>query len=154
MICRMSFFCAQQDPAGQLEPFGRVGVVGPDLRGGQRAQRDLLGGVVEQHDPEAVAGELGADQVGERERHLLGRREAVLAVEDHRVRAVEHQHRRRADERYSLWLTIRSPYSMLSGTPSPSRAIALVSVAGTSRLSTSPNSYGLLTPSASTPVAR
>jgi hypothetical protein len=57
-------------------------------------------------------------------------------------------------ERYSLWLTMRSSYSMLSGTPSPSRAIALVSVAGTSRLSTSPNSYGLLTPSASTPVAR
>ena len=43
---------------------------------------------------------------------------------------------------------------MLIGTPSPSRAMALVSVAGTSRLSTSPNSYGLLTPSASTPVAR
>jgi hypothetical protein len=59
-----------------------------------------------------------------------------------------------ADDRYSDWLTIRSLYSRLSGTPSPSRAIAFPSVAGTSRFSTSPNSYGLLDDSASTPVAR
>ncbi len=55
--------------------------------------RQLLGGVVEQHAAQAVAGVLRADQVRERQRHLLGRREAVLAVEDHAVAAIEHQHR-------------------------------------------------------------
>src|SRR2546422_5512479 len=38
-----------------------------------------LGGVVEQHDAQRVPGELGADEVGEGERHLLRRGEAVLA---------------------------------------------------------------------------
>ena len=40
-----------------------------------------------------VAGILRPDQVRERERDALGRREAVLAVEDHAVAAVEHDHR-------------------------------------------------------------
>src|SRR5207244_635769 len=58
------------------------------------------------------------------------------------------------DDRYSAWCTIRSSYSRLMGTPRPSRCSALVSVALTSRLSVSPYSYGLLTASASIPVAR
>ena len=41
-----------------------------------------------------VARKLRADEMSQRERDFLGRREAVLAVEDHRVRAVEHQHGR------------------------------------------------------------
>src|SRR5207245_3823810 len=49
--------------------------------------------------------ELRADQVGERQRHLLRRGETVLAVQDHRVRAVEHQHRgRRGADRKSTRL--------------------------------------------------
>jgi len=72
-----------------------VGVIRSHLCPRQLCEGDLLGGVVEQHDPQGVARELRADQVRKRERHLLGRREAVLAVQNHRVRAVEHQHRRR-----------------------------------------------------------
>ena len=48
--------------------------------------------IVEQHAAQAVAGILRADQVRQRQRHLLGRREAILAVEDHAVAAIEHQH--------------------------------------------------------------
>ena len=57
-----------------------------ELRG-----RHLLGPVAEADHLEPVAGKPGSDQVGERERHLLRRREAVLVVEDHRVRAVEEE---------------------------------------------------------------
>src|SRR3989475_20622 len=62
---------------------------------GELGERDLLGRVVEQHHAQRVARELRADQVREGQRHLLCRREAVLAVQDHGVRAVEHQHRGR-----------------------------------------------------------
>src|SRR5882762_1772617 len=85
----------QQHAARQLEPFGGIRVVRPHLGAGQLGERDLLGGVVEQHHAQGVARELRADEVGERERHLLGGREAVLAVQDHGMRAVEHEHRGR-----------------------------------------------------------
>src|SRR6266404_6478056 len=85
----------QQHAARQLEPFGGVRVVRPHLGAGQLGERDLLGGVVEQHHAQRIARELRADEVGEGERHFLGRREAVLAVQDHGVRAVEHEHRGR-----------------------------------------------------------
>jgi hypothetical protein len=48
---------------------------------------------VKQHAAQAVAGILRADQVRQRQRHLLGRREAILAVQDHAVAAIQHQHR-------------------------------------------------------------
>ncbi len=51
--------------------------------------RDLLGGVVEEDERELVAGVLRADEVRERHGDALGGREAIFAVEDHRVRAVE-----------------------------------------------------------------
>ena len=41
-----------------------------------------------------VARELRANEMRERERDFLGRREAILAVQNHRVRRVEHEHRR------------------------------------------------------------
>src|SRR5216683_1325483 len=85
----------QEHAARQLEPFGGVRVVRPHLSAGQLGERDLLGGVVEQHHAQRIARELRADEVGEGERHFLGRREAVLAVQDHGVRAVEHEHRGR-----------------------------------------------------------
>ena len=49
---------------------------------------------MEQHDLQRVAGILRLDQLRERQRDALGRREAILAVEDHAVAAVEHQHGR------------------------------------------------------------
>ena len=84
---------AGEEPARQLQPVRGIGVVGAHLGCRQRRQRDLLGRVVEQHHLERIAGELGLDQVSERQRHFLGRGEAVLPVEDHRVGAVQQQHR-------------------------------------------------------------
>ena len=78
----------------QAQAFARVRVVRADLHARELAERNLLGGVVEEHDLQRVAGVLQADQVRERQRDALGRREAILAVEDHAVAAVEHQHRR------------------------------------------------------------
>jgi len=44
---------------------------------------------VEEDEVDGVAGVLGADKVGEGHGDALGRGEAVLAVEDHGVRAIE-----------------------------------------------------------------
>ena len=49
---------------------------------------------MEQHGVQRVARILRPDQLRQRHRHALGRREAILAVEDHAVAAVEHQHGR------------------------------------------------------------
>ena len=49
---------------------------------------------MEEHHLQRIAGILQADEVGERERHALGGREAILAVQDHAVAAVEHEDRR------------------------------------------------------------
>ena len=85
---------SHQNASRQLQSFRRVRVIRPHLRVGQLADRNLLGRIVEQHDPQRVAGELRANQVRERERDFFRRCEAVLAVQNHRVRAVEHQYRR------------------------------------------------------------
>ncbi len=63
--------------------------MGADLDAGKLPDGDLLGGVVEEDEVEGVAGELGADEVGEGHGDALGGGEAVFAVEDHGVRAVE-----------------------------------------------------------------
>src|ERR1039458_5267144 len=55
---------------------------------------------------------------------------------------------------YSHWCTCRSVYSRLSGTCAPSRRMAENSVALTSRFRASPNSYCLVEPLVSIPVAR
>ena len=83
-----------EEAAREAQAFAGVGVVGPDLDAGELAERNLLGRVVEEHDLQRVAGILQANQVRQRQRDALGRREAILAVEDHAVAAVEHQHRR------------------------------------------------------------
>ena len=92
-IWRMSFFLAIQDALRHAQAFARVRVVRADLHAGQFAERNFLGAVVEEHAVQGIAGILRADQVRERERHALRRREAILAVENHAVAAIEHQHR-------------------------------------------------------------
>ena len=89
----MSFFCCEQDALRQAQAFARVGVVRADLHASQLAQRHFFGAVVKQNQVQRIAGILRADQVRERQGHALGRREAVFAVEDHAVAAIEHQHR-------------------------------------------------------------
>jgi hypothetical protein len=49
---------------------------------------------VEEDHLERVAGILRLDQLRQGERHPFGRRESILAVEDHAVAAIEHQHGR------------------------------------------------------------
>ncbi len=80
---------AGEDALRHTQALAGVGVVRPNLDARQLADRDLLGGVVEENERERIAGELGADQVRERHGDALRRREAIFAVEDHGVRAVE-----------------------------------------------------------------
>ena len=49
---------------------------------------------MEQHAAQTIAGILRADQVRQRERDFLGGREAILAVENHAVAAIQHEHGR------------------------------------------------------------
>ena len=77
----------------QAQAFARVGVVRADLHARQLAERHFLGAVVEKHQVQRIARILRADQVRERQGHALGRREAVFAIEDHAVAAIQHQHR-------------------------------------------------------------
>ncbi len=49
--------------------------------------------VAEGHHAQRVLGESGKDQLHEGQGHLLGGSDAVLAVEDHAVADVDHQHR-------------------------------------------------------------
>ena len=72
------------------QAFAGVGVPRADLDARQLRDRHLFGGVVKEHQRERVAGILRADEMRERHGDALGRREAVFAVENHRVRAVEH----------------------------------------------------------------
>ena len=69
-----------------------VGVVGAYPHLGDLGEGHLLGGVVEEDEVQAVAGVLGAQEVGEGQGHLLGRGEAVLSVKDHGVGNVDHKH--------------------------------------------------------------
>ena len=66
---------------------------------------------------------------------------------------IEHQHVA-ADGRYSYWLPIRALYSMLRGKPRHLSRNGIGQGGWNIGFRTSPNSYCLLTPSASTPVAR
>ena len=72
------------------ETFAGVGVIRADLDARDLRDGHLFGGVVEEHERERVAGVLRADEVRERHGDSLRRGEAVFAVEDHGVRAVEH----------------------------------------------------------------
>ena len=78
-----------EDALGEAEAFAGVGVVGADLDAGELGDGDLFGGVVEEDEVEGVARELGADEVGEGHGDAFGGGEAVFAVEDHGVGAVE-----------------------------------------------------------------
>ncbi len=78
-----------QDALSHAESFPRVGVVRADFDARQLRDGDLFGGVVEKDEVELVAGILRADEMRECHGDALCRREAVFAVQDHGVRAVE-----------------------------------------------------------------
>ena len=94
MIWRMSLRCAVEQAARQPQALARVRVVRPDLHAAELADRHFLRRIVEEHGVQRVARVLMADQIRQRHRHALGRREAIFAVEHHAVAAVEQQHRR------------------------------------------------------------
>ena len=83
-----------QDAAREPQTFRGVRVVRTNLRRRQFRQRKFLGRIVKQHNLQRIARILRANQMTERQRDFLGRREAVFAVENHRVRTVQHHHRR------------------------------------------------------------
>src|SRR5664279_5603563 len=71
------------------EPGLRVRVERPDLRLAQLLEGDGSCLVAEEHDVDRVLRVFLEDQLRQRERDLLRGREAVFAVEDHRVRDVD-----------------------------------------------------------------
>jgi hypothetical protein len=101
---------------------------------------------VEEHEVHGVAGILRADEVRERHGDALGRREAVFAVQDHRVRAVEQDDRGAGRLVVGLLdvqvgvLDVQRRVCRLRPPSVPSRAKTLESVAVMSRFSVSPNS--------------
>ncbi len=87
------FALSLQDASREPQAFRGVRMIWPDLSGGELRQRQLFGAVVEQNDLERIARVLGPDQMAEREGDLLGRRETIFAVQNHRVRTVKHHYR-------------------------------------------------------------
>ena len=162
-----------EDPPRQPEAFARVRVVRTDADPPELGQRDLLRRIVKEHDLQGVARVLRLDQLRERQRDPLGRREPILAVQDHAVAAVEHQHGRAgalvlalddhqvvvrhvdaARPALAAPADVRAAGLRAGATPSRLRArTAFSSVPAASRFSVSPNSYGFGAPVVSTPVA-
>ena len=142
--------------AREPQPFARVRVVRPDAHAPELAERHFFGRVVEEHGVQRVARILVPDQIGERERDALGRREAILAVEHHAVAAVEQQHRRaralivalRDHEVFVVDVEAGTPESLGVSRRHDSRRRRPVvaprcrTVAAASRFIVSPNSYG------------
>src|SRR5665213_2412026 len=83
-----------QNPLRHPQPLAGIGIVRPHLDARQLRNRNLLRRIVKQHQRQRVPGILRADQMPQRHRHALGRSEAVLAVQNHRVGAVQQHHRR------------------------------------------------------------
>src|SRR6266571_5354344 len=83
------FFLPKKNALGHAQTLARVRVIRADLHASELAERNFFGAVVEKHQAERVAGVLCANEMGERHGHALGGREAVLAVENHAVAAIE-----------------------------------------------------------------
>src|SRR5262249_1343789 len=87
------FLLAEQDAPGHAEAFARVGVIRSDLDASELAEGNFLRGIMKEDEGESVAGVLRANEVGERHGDALGRSEAILAVENHAVAAIEKDDR-------------------------------------------------------------
>ncbi len=85
---------ALQNALRHAQALARVRVVRADLHPRQLRQRNFFRGIVEQHQRQRVSRILRANQLRQRHRNFFRRSEAVFAIQNHRMRTVEHQHRR------------------------------------------------------------
>src|SRR4029077_10052031 len=86
------FFLTKQDALGHTQGFSGVGVVGADLHASEFAEGDFFGAVVEEDEIQSVAGILRANEMRKGHGYALGGSEAVFAVEDHAVAAIEQDY--------------------------------------------------------------
>jgi len=68
-------------------------VIGTDIQEWQFIDTHQLRVIAEHHHRKVVLREAGHDQLRKGQGYLLGRRDPVLAVENHAVADVEHQNR-------------------------------------------------------------
>ncbi len=87
------FFLAEQDALRQAKPFARVGVIRADLDARELAQGNFFRAVVEKNKAQRVSWILRANEMRECHSHALCGREAVLAVQNHAVAAIEKNDR-------------------------------------------------------------
>ena len=87
------FFLAKQDALRHAQSFAGVGVIRADLHASKFADGNFFRAVVKKHEIQRVAGILRSNQVRQRHRDALRGREAVLAVENHAVAAIEQHDR-------------------------------------------------------------
>ena len=109
-----------EDTTRQAQPLARVRVVRADAHAAELGERNLFGRIVEQHDLQRVARILGLDQLGQCQRDAFGRRESILAVENHAVAAIEQEHRRAgalilALHDHEIFVRHRQPRRLLAG---------------------------------------
>src|SRR5690606_8644741 len=84
-----------------------VRVIWPDLQVGEALYLDRPRVVTKHNNVGRVLRLFGGDEFAQRHRNLLSRCDAILAVENHRVRDVDHQHGR------SLCLELRLAYAQI-----------------------------------------
>jgi hypothetical protein len=85
------FSLTLQHALGEAQAFAGVGVVGADFHASELGEWNFFRGIVEENERKRVAGVLRANQLRERHGDFLCRGEAIFAVENHRVRTVEHE---------------------------------------------------------------
>lgn len=85
------FALTKQDALSHAETLASVCVVGTDLNASELAKRDLFRGIVEEDEIESVARILSANQMRESECNAFRGREAIFAIENHAVAAVEEK---------------------------------------------------------------
>src|SRR5262249_34019502 len=84
---------AKKNALRDAEAFAGVGVKRADLDAGEFAERDFFGGIVEENEIESVPGILCSNEVRERHGDALRGSEAIFAVEDHAMAAIEENNR-------------------------------------------------------------
>src|SRR5262249_53208258 len=86
------FALAVEQPLRKNQAVTSVGVVRAHLDTRKLAEREFFGAVVEQNAAQAVARVLCPNQVRQSQSNFLSGRKTVLAVKNHAVAAIEHEH--------------------------------------------------------------